>query len=65
MDGAKEVERNRAARAVSAKVHTRARRRVSFGGPAETMGSEECGDLATHFRTSRGTGRFEAGVVKP
>jgi Flp pilus assembly protein TadG len=34
MDGAQEVERNRAARAVSAKVHTGARGHVSFGEPA-------------------------------
>jgi hypothetical protein len=39
MDGAKEVERNRAARAVSAKVHTRVSGRVSFGEPAENSGS--------------------------
>jgi hypothetical protein len=33
MDGAQGVERNRAAQAVSAKVHTGARRHVSFGEP--------------------------------
>jgi Flp pilus assembly protein TadG len=35
MDGAQEVERNRTAQAVSAKVHTRTRRRVSFGEPSK------------------------------
>ncbi len=35
MDGAQEVERKRAAQAVSAKVDTGARECVSFGEPAE------------------------------
>jgi hypothetical protein len=35
MDGAQEVERNHAARAVSAKVHTRGWECVSFGEPGE------------------------------
>ena len=38
MDGAQEVERKRTVRAVSAIVHTRARRRVSFGEPEENTG---------------------------
>jgi Flp pilus assembly protein TadG len=41
MDGAQEVERKHAALAVSAIVHTRAWRRVSFGEPAEESGG--CG----------------------
>jgi len=39
MDDAQEVERNRAAQAVSAKVHTRAGGRVSFGEPEENGGA--------------------------
>jgi Flp pilus assembly protein TadG len=35
MDGAQEVERKRTVRAVSAKVHTHARKRVSFGEPEQ------------------------------
>ena len=35
MDGAREVERKRAAYAVSANVHTRAWQRVSFGEPVD------------------------------
>jgi hypothetical protein len=56
MDGAQEVERNRTARAVSAKVHTRARRRVSFGEPGEnTSVDAEAAGLSRFGRRFRWT----------
>ena len=56
MDGAHEVERNRTARAVSAKVHTRARRRVSFGEPGEnTSVDAEAAGLSRFGRRFRWT----------
>src|SRR4051812_20722057 len=42
MDGALEVKKNHAAHAVSAKVHTGARGRVSFGEPAGMALGNEC-----------------------
>jgi hypothetical protein len=44
MDGAQEVERKRAAYAVSAIVHTLAWRRVSFGEPAENVSGGSPGE---------------------
>lgn len=61
MDGALEVERNRAAQAVSAKVHTRMHRRVSFGEPEQNT---RVGTGAFPMRfgwTSRRTDWFGAG----
>jgi Flp pilus assembly protein TadG len=49
MDGAQEVERNRTASAVSAKVHTRERRRVSFGEPEENTGVRRRGAILERF----------------
>jgi Flp pilus assembly protein TadG len=54
MDGAQEVERNRTARAVSAKVHTRERRRVSFGEPEENTCGRRRGALLGRFGWTNG-----------
>jgi len=69
MDGAQEVERNRTARAVSAKVHTRARRRVSFGEPGDnTSVDAEAAGLSRFGRRFRWTNgcaeRFGVGARK-
>src|ERR1700722_14889739 len=56
MDGAQEVERNRAARAVSAKVHTRAGRRVSFGEPEENTCVGKRDAILGRFRWTDGCG---------
>jgi hypothetical protein len=54
MDGAQEMERKRTARAVSANVHTRARRCVSFGEPEEKSGVQEEGVDLRRFRWTNG-----------
>lgn len=65
MDGAQEVERNRTARAVSAKVHTRARRRVSFGEPGENTGVRTEATSLRRFRWTNGCAeRFGVGARK-
>ena len=58
MDGAREVERKRAAQAVSANVHTRAWRHVSFGEPTEKSsigapGEAEDADLMPGLQNHR------------
>ncbi len=64
MDGAQEVERNRTARAVSAKVHTRERRRVSFGEPEENTCGRRRGALLGRFGWTNGcANRFGAEPV--
>lgn len=56
MDGAQEVERKRAARAVSAKVDTGARGCVSFGEPSEpaeiTLVGASC-EFSRDFRSTK------------
>lgn len=61
MDGGQEVERNRAAQAVSAKVHTRVGECVSYGEPEEHT-SIETGSAAwlRQHRTNVCVGRFSA-----
>src|ERR1700685_3495087 len=54
MDGAQEMERKRTARAVSANLHTRARRCVSFGEPEEKSGVQEEGVDLRRFRWTNG-----------
>jgi hypothetical protein len=58
MDGAQEVERNRAARAVSAKVDTAMRGRVSFGEPEENpdvpIDAATCGAFVGRFDVRNG-----------
>src|SRR5579864_2887840 len=62
MDGAQEVERNRTAQAVSAKVHTRARRRVSFGEPEDNTGVRSEAAVLRRLRWTKGCAdRFAAG----
>ena len=59
MDGAQEVERKRAAQAVSAKVDTGARECVSFGEPVEnTLVAASC----EFSRDFRGRMRCEFGL---
>jgi|SRR5579871_2638037 len=55
MDGAQEVQRNRAVRAVSAKVDTGVRRRVSFGEPEDSVPFES---KAAILRRVRWTKRY-------
>src|ERR1700733_3573620 len=65
MDGAQEVERKRMAGAVSANVHTRARRCVSFGEPEENMGVQAEFAILGRFRwTMTSADRFAAGAKK-
>jgi Flp pilus assembly protein TadG len=63
MDGAQEVERKHTARAVSANVHTRARRYVSFGEPKENTCIRAEGAVLRRFRwTTEYADRFAAGL---
>src|SRR5580704_18833025 len=65
MDAAQEVERKRMAGAVSANVHTRARRCVSFGEPEENMGVQAEFAILGRFRwTMTSADRFAAGAKK-
>ena len=70
MDGAQEVERNRTARAVSAKVHTRTRRRVSFGEPGENKSARAEAAILRRFRWTNecadwfGVDPRESGLVR-
>src|ERR1700722_3231357 len=65
MDGAQEVERKHTVRAVSANVHTRARRCVSFGEPVENTGVRAVGAILGRLRwTTASADRFAAPARK-